>query len=64
MSSLVVGFSLDNYTRELMESRFGYDFSQIRIHTGEMATKSTNSINALAYATGNDIVFCERHYNP
>jgi hypothetical protein len=28
------GSSLDIHTRELMNSRFGYDFSNVKIHTG------------------------------
>ena len=47
-----------------MESRFGYDFSSVRIHTGEMRCQSANSVNALAYAVGNDIVFGEGQYQP
>ena len=31
------GTSLDENTREFMESRFGYDFSNVRIHTNEKA---------------------------
>ena len=43
-----------------MESRFGYDFSNVRIHSGDMA--AYNSVNALAYTVGNDIVFGEGQY--
>lgn len=59
------GQPLDNQTREFMESRFGYDFSNVRIHTdSEKATKSAMSVNALAYTVGNDVVFGKGHYNP
>src|SRR5215212_8558685 len=51
------GIPLDRSTREFMESRFGYDFSNVRIHTYEKAAKSAQSVNALAYTIGNDIVF-------
>ena len=47
-----------------MESRFGYDFSSVRIYTGERAALSANSIDALAYTVGNDIVFGRDQYNP
>jgi hypothetical protein len=58
------GTSLDTDNKEFMESRFGYDFSSVRIHTGESAARSANSVNALAYAVGNDIVFGEGQYQP
>jgi hypothetical protein len=44
-----VGFPLDNNTKQLMESRFDYDFSNVRIDTGEKAASSANSVNARAY---------------
>lgn len=56
--------SMDSHTRTFMENRFGYDFSQVKIHTGPIATKSAQSINALAYTTGKDIVFNEGQYTP
>lgn len=58
------GSSLDVDTKEFMESRFGYDFSSVRIHTGETAARSADSINALAYTVGQDIVFGEGQYQP
>lgn len=45
-----------------MEQRFGHDFSQVKIHTGSVAAKSARSINALAYTSGNSIVFNEGQY--
>jgi hypothetical protein len=47
-----------------MEYRFGYDFSDVRIYTGERATRSADSVNALAYTIGNDIVFGENQFQP
>ena len=58
------GKPLDITTKEFMESRFGYDFGNVRIHTDERATKSAYLVNALAYTVGNDIVFEEGQYNP
>jgi Domain of unknown function (DUF4157) len=60
------GSSLDENTKEFMESRFGgsYDFSSVKIHTDEAAAKSSNSVNALAYTVGNDIVFAQGQYQP
>jgi hypothetical protein len=59
-----IGSSLDASTKGFMESRFGYDFSKVKIHTDETATRTSNSVNALAYTIGNDIVFGEGHYQP
>jgi len=42
-----------------MESHFGYDFSQVRIHTDTKAVKSARTVNALAYTVGRDIVLGE-----
>jgi hypothetical protein len=58
------GSSLDPSTKEFMESRFGYDFSKVRIHTDGSAAKSARKVNALAYTVGNDVVFREGHYQP
>ena len=58
------GSQLDGGTKTFMESRFGYDFSQVKIHADESAATSSKSINALAYTIGNDIVFGQGHYQP
>lgn len=58
------GSELDSFTKQFMESRFGYDFNNVRIHTDERAARSARSINALAYTIGNDIVFGEDQYAP
>lgn len=58
------GSLLDFSTREFMESRFGHDFSKVKIHTGEMAHRSASKVNALAYTIGDDIVFEEGQYQP
>ncbi len=55
---------LDTNTRSLMEERIGYDFSAVKIHTGSLATKSAQAINALAYTSGNSIVFNAGQYAP
>jgi hypothetical protein len=51
------GAPLDSATRALMESGFGEDFSQVRVHTDDKAAQSARSVDALAYTYGNDIVF-------
>jgi len=58
------GTPLDKGTKSFMEDRFGYDFSNVKIHTGSLAAKSAGSINALAYTSGNNIVFNNGQYSP
>jgi len=57
------GNPLDINTRSFMESRFNYDFSNVKVHDNDLAAKSANSINALAYTSGNNIVFNSGQYN-
>lgn len=56
------GQPLDGTTRALVESRFGYDFSQVRVHANEQAAKSARAVNALAYTVGNDVFFADSQY--
>ncbi|HEY9363612.1 MAG TPA: DUF4157 domain-containing protein, partial [Chitinophagaceae bacterium] len=58
------GQSLPNEVRNYYEPRFGYDFSNVKIHTDNVAAKSAQSINALAYTSGNNIVFNDGQYAP
>ena len=58
------GQSLDLPTREFMESRFGHDFSHVRIHTDGKAARSTRAVDALAYTVGKDVVFGAGQYAP
>src|SRR3569833_3131308 len=60
----VGGQSLDSATRNFMEPKFGYDFSNVKIHNDSAAHKSASNINALAYTHGNNIVFGEGQYQP
>ncbi len=55
---------LDPATRENLEPRFGYDFSQVRIHTDAKAAGSARDVNALAYTVGRDVVFGAGQYSP
>jgi hypothetical protein len=57
------GSLLDANARHFMESRFGHDFSKVRIHADERAARSARSVNALAYTIGNDIIFGEGQYH-
>ncbi len=58
------GQSLDPATRAFMESRFGHDFSRVRVHTGTKAAQSAAPINALAYTVGSEVVFGAHQYAP
>jgi hypothetical protein len=51
------GQPLDAATRAFFEPRFGYDFSGVRVHADARARQSAESVDAQAYAVGNDIVF-------
>jgi hypothetical protein len=58
------GQSMPESSKSFFEPRFGHDFSGVKIHTGEVAAKSAQSINALAYTTGNNIVFNSGQFAP
>ena len=58
------GQPLDVGTRSFMEPRFGYEFSQVRVHTDAKAAESARAVNALAYAVGRDVVFGMGQYEP
>lgn len=58
------GRPLDAGTRDFMESRFGHDFGNVRVHTGTSAADSARAVGAHAYTVGNDIVFDHGRYDP
>ncbi len=58
------GQPLDGGTRQFMESRFGQDFSKVRVYTGAGAAESAQAIQARAYTSGRDIVFGASQYQP
>ena len=58
------GRPLDENSRFFMESRLGYDFSQVRVHMDRQAAESARSVNALAYTVGNHIVFGAGQFEP
>ena len=58
------GQSLTGEVRNFYEPRFGHDFSNVKVHTDSVAVKSAQSINALAYTSGNNIVFNSGQYSP
>jgi len=58
------GQSLSPHTRSFYEARLGYDFSNVKVHTDNEAARSAQSFNALAYTSGNNIVFNSGQYSP
>lgn len=58
------GATMDNHTMGFMESRFGADFSAVKIHTGNDAVLLSRELNAQAFTVGNDIYFNSGKYNP
>src|SRR5690606_887505 len=55
---------LPQQTRDFMESRFGTNFSGVRIHTGERAQKMNQQIGARAFTLGNEIYFNKGEFSP
>ena len=58
------GRPLDPGARAFFESRFGYDFGSVHVHSDEIGARSARAINALAYTVGSDIVFADGAYQP
>lgn len=58
------GHPLESETRAFMESKLGYDFSQVRVHVDPQAAKSAHAVNALAFTVGRDIMFGPGQYSP
>ena len=58
------GRPIDAAARGFMESRFGHDFSRVRLHTDARAAESAQEIQARAYTVGRHIVFGAGMYAP
>jgi uncharacterized protein DUF4157 len=58
------GEPLDAAIRGFMESRFGFDFSRVRIHADASAARSAAALDASAYASGPHIAFAAGAYAP
>jgi hypothetical protein len=58
------GSALPAEIRADMETRFGQDFGDVRVHTGSAAHDSAKSVNAHAYTVGPNIVFQRDKYDP
>lgn len=58
------GQLLPKSTRGFFETRFGTDFSDVRIHHDDQAAKTAQSINARAFTLGQHISFAKGEYLP
>lgn len=58
------GHPLDETTHDFMRQRFGYNFSQVRVHSDIDAVKSAREVNANAYTVGHNIAFGSGQYVP
>jgi hypothetical protein len=58
------GRPLSASTRAFFEPRYGYDFSQVRIHDDEQAARTAKSIHARAFTLGHHVVFGHGQHNP
>jgi pyrrolidone-carboxylate peptidase len=57
------GSQMDRETKTFMESRFGTDFSNVKIHNGKESVQMSSELNAKAFTVGSDIYFNEGQYN-
>ena len=58
------GQPLGTTTRAYMETRFGHDFSRVRVHADNKAAESATAVNAQAYTLGHHIVMGDGRYRP
>jgi hypothetical protein len=58
------GVPMDSGVRNFFETRFGHDFSTVRIHSGSRAADAADAVNATAFTVGKNIVFGNGRYSP
>jgi hypothetical protein len=58
------GSPINGYAKSYMETRFGADFSDVKIHTGDESVQLSRNLNAKAFTVGNDIYFNKDQYQP
>jgi hypothetical protein len=63
-ASASAGQPLPANLRRKFQQALGVDLSAVRTHTGPESVEANRAISARAYATGSDIHFNERQYNP
>jgi hypothetical protein len=58
------GSAMDSDTKGSMESAFGTDFGDVRIHTGGESSALNKDLGAKAFTTGNDVFMRDDAYQP
>ena len=58
------GRSLEPEIRTFMETDFGHDFGNVRVHDDRRVAESAAAVNALAYTVGDEIVFASGRHTP
>ncbi|WP_205669228.1 eCIS core domain-containing protein [Amycolatopsis suaedae] len=58
------GRPLEPDVRAFMESRFGEDFSRVRVHADRPAAEAVAAVDAKAFTFGEDVVFRPGEYSP
>ncbi|MBN2440653.1 MAG: DUF4157 domain-containing protein [Spirochaetales bacterium] len=58
------GVPLAGPSRRFFEPRFGRDFGDVRVHTGNYANETAGTLRARAFTIGHDIVFGSGEYSP
>jgi hypothetical protein len=64
LSSVGGGAPLPETLRDIFEPRFGHDLSHVRVHTGQAAAATAQSLQAVAFTFGSDIFFNNGEYRP
>jgi len=59
-----LGRPLSRSVRDFFEPRFGYDFSQVRVHTSTKAAQTAQELKAKAYTFRNHVVVQPAYYSP
>jgi hypothetical protein len=57
------GHRLDSRMLDSFHSRFGHDFSEVRVHTDANSAAAARAVNALAFTVGRQIVFGAGQFN-
>ena len=58
------GQALDSGDQSFFESRFGQDFSDVKVHTGSQSDAVNRSLGARAFTNGSDVFMRDGEYNP
>ncbi|MBL8148009.1 MAG: DUF4157 domain-containing protein [Anaerolineae bacterium] len=58
------GQAMDNGDRSFFESRFGQDFSDVKVHTGGDSAAVNRSLGARAFTNGSDVFMGGGQYSP